>query len=110
MSRNWLLYLEDMENSAAKILEYTDGLEQDSFLNNSLIYDATLRNLEILGEAAKYIPESIRAAHPDVEWQKIREFRNFVTHAYFKVDPDILWDVITRKVPELQEKLAKCRS
>lgn len=83
MSRNWLLYLEDMENSAAKILEYTDGLDQDSFLNNSLVYDATLRNLEILGEAAKYIPESIRAAHPDVEWQKIREFRNFVTHAYF---------------------------
>ena len=58
-------------------------MHQDSFLNNSLVYDATLRNLEILGEAAKYIPESIRAAHPDVEWQKIREFRNFVTHAYF---------------------------
>ena len=110
MSRNWVFYLEDMEVSAAKILEYTKGLEQAEFLNNSLIYDATLRNLEILGEAAKHIPENIRDANPAVEWQKIREFRNFVTHAYFKVDPDILWDVITHKIPRLPEKLAKCKS
>ena len=57
MSRNWKLYLEDMKESVRRVLEYTKGLDQKTFLMNGLVYDATLRNLEILGEAAKHIPE-----------------------------------------------------
>lgn len=105
MLRDWLLYLEDMQESVQRVLEYTKGLDQETFLNHSMAYDATLRNLEILGEVVKHIPDHVKNKHEHIDWRGIREFRNFVTHAYFKVDPDILWDVITNKVPELQEQL-----
>ena len=109
MSREWLLYLEDMQESVKKVLEYTESLDQQTFLNHSMTYDATLRNLEILGEAVKYIPDDVKNQYQEIDWRGIREFRNFVTHAYFKVDPDILWDVITHKIPELQQQLKNIR-
>ena len=68
MSRDWRLYLEDMIDCCQKIIDYTSGLDMPVFKDTSLVYDATLRNLEILGEAAKNIPEDIRGRYPQVEW------------------------------------------
>lgn len=105
VSLDWRLFLDDMIESIGKVLDYTDGLDQSTFLSNNLVYDATLRNFEILGEATKHIPDSVKEAYPEIEWRRIKEFRNFVSHAYFKIDPDILWDVVSRKLPELSIKL-----
>ncbi len=63
--REWYFYLDDMIGFAGKVLAYTDGLDQASFVTNGLTYDATLRNLELIGEAATHIPDDIRAAHPE---------------------------------------------
>ncbi|MCG8053662.1 MAG: DUF86 domain-containing protein, partial [Candidatus Thiodiazotropha endolucinida] len=70
--RNWQLYLEDMQESAQRVMEYTAELDQKTFLCNRRRYDATLRNLEILGEAVKHLPVDVINKHPDIDWIGIR--------------------------------------
>ena len=66
-----------------------------------LNYDATLRNLELIGEAATHIPEEIRSAHPDTPWRMIIATRNRLIHGYLGIDDDTLWSIIQDDVPEL---------
>ena len=68
-SREWRFYLDDMMEFAGKVLSYTEGLDQDGFVESELTYDATLRNLELIGEAAGRIPEEVRAAYPQIPWR-----------------------------------------
>jgi hypothetical protein len=79
MSRDWLLYLDDMIACCRKVIEYTREMDMDAFLGNAQTYDAVLRNLEILGEAAKNIPEDVRRRRPDVEWRKIAGLRTSIS-------------------------------
>jgi uncharacterized protein with HEPN domain len=65
-------------------------------------YDAVVRNLEIIGEASKQIPESVQQSLSQIEWPKIGRMRNVLAHVYFGVDPDVLWNVIQHKIPELK--------
>lgn len=65
MSPSWRLFLQDMIECARKVRRYADGLSLDSFRQDDMAYDAVLRNLEIIGEAAKHIPPEIRDCHPD---------------------------------------------
>jgi len=99
--REWRFYLDDMINFAEKVLAYTDGLDQASFVANGLIYDATLRNLELIGEAATHIPGDVRAAHPKVPWRMLIATRNRLIHGYLGIDNDTLWSIIQDDVPEL---------
>jgi uncharacterized protein with HEPN domain len=90
-----------MHEAAAKITKYTSGLDAQAFAANDMIRDAVLRNLEVIGEAAKHIPPEVRAEVADLEWRKIIGFRDIVAHAYFGIDQVILWDIVARKIPEL---------
>ena len=99
--REWRFYLDDMIKFAEKVLSYTDGLDQASFVANGLAYDATLRNLELLGEAATHIPDKFRSAHPEIPWRMIIATRNRLIHGYLGIDNDILWSIIRDDVPEL---------
>lgn len=105
MSRDWQLYLEDMRVCCDKVLDYTRGLELPDFLANAMMYDAVLRNLEILGEAAKNIPDEIRRQHPHVEWRKIAGLRDVLAHAYFGLEDETLWDIVRNKLPVLKSQL-----
>lgn len=67
----WRFYLDDMIEFAEKVLAYTDGLDQAGFVKSGITYDATLRNLELIGEAATHIPDDVRAAHPEIPWRMI---------------------------------------
>lgn len=71
--REWRFYLDDMIECANKVMFYTEGFDRAGFMANGLAYDATLRNLELIGEAATHIPETIRAAHPEIPWRMIRD-------------------------------------
>ena len=101
MSRDWRLYLEDMLECCGKVQEYTRGLDLPRFIGHSMAYDAVLRNLEILGEATKGIPDDIRTRYPEVEWRKIAGLRDVLAHFYFGLEDDTLWDIVQHKVPEL---------
>jgi len=99
--RAWRFYLDDMIDFADKVLAYTDGLDQAGFVASELTYDATLRNLELIGEAATHIPDEVRAAHPEISWRMIIATRNRLIHGYLGIDNDTLWSIIRDDVPNL---------
>jgi uncharacterized protein with HEPN domain len=99
--REWRFYLADMIGFAGRVLAYTEGLDQTSFVASGLVYDATLRNLELIGEAATHIPEKIRTAHPAIPWRMLIATRNRLIHGYLGVDDDTLWSIIRDDVPGL---------
>jgi len=105
MSRSTRLFLQDMLECAHKVVRYTQGLSREEFFRSELTYDAVLRNLEILGEAAKRVPNSLRCRYPTVDWRGIAGLRDILAHAYFALDEDTVWDIITRKVPALIPEL-----
>ena len=107
MSRDELMYLQDIAQSCKKILCFTEGLNQSELINDEKTYDAVVRNLEIIGEAAKHLPARLREQLPTIEWRKVAGLRDMLVHAYFGIDNDILWDVIQNKVPKLHNTVTE---
>ncbi len=105
MSHDELMYLRDIAESCERILRYTSGLTKERLIADQKTYDAVVRNLEILGEAAKHVSDELRLKMPNVEWRKIAGMRDMLAHAYFGIDNNILWDVVTNKVPDLLESI-----
>lgn len=84
-------------------LGYTAGMEQEEFLANRLIFDATVRNIELIGEAARNIPESVRNVVSEIPWRQIIATRNRLVHAYLGIDNDTLWSIIRDDMPGLRK-------
>jgi len=105
--REWRFYIQDMIDFAQKCLSYTEGMGQQQFVDSSITYDATLRNLELIGEAATRVPDDIRAAHPDIPWRMIIATRNRLIHAYLGIDDYTIWSIIQDDLPDLIPKLKK---
>jgi len=103
--REWRFYLDDMIAFAEKVLAYSDGLDQQTFVSSGLNYDATLRNLELIGEAATHIPDSVRQAHGQIPWRQVIATRNRLIHGYLGIDNDTLWSIIQDDVPDLLQQL-----
>ena len=106
-SRSWQLYIRDMIEFSSKVLSYTERLDQEGFIAETLVYDATLRNLELIGEAATHIPTEVREAHPEIQWRRIIATRNRLAHGYLGMDDDVIWDIIRADVPNLLRDLRK---
>lgn len=109
LRREWRFYLADMIAFCHKVLHYTGGLDRAGFTSDSRTYDATLRNLELIGEAATHIPGEVRTRYPQVPWRMIIATRNRLIHAYLGVDDDVLWSLIRDDVPELLKQLESIR-
>lgn len=103
--REWRFYIDDMLSFAGRVLAYTEGLEQSVFVGSGLTYDATLRNLELIGEAATHVPSEVRAAHPEIPWRMIIATRNRLIHGYLGIDDDTLWSIIREDVPAIEAAL-----
>ncbi|MBW3538993.1 MAG: DUF86 domain-containing protein [Planctomycetes bacterium] len=107
MSRDWRLFLDDILECCRRVRSYTAGLDQAGLVADLMAYDAVLRNLEIVGEAAKKIPPDVRQQMPDIEWTKIAGMRDWLAHAYFHVNADIVWDVVQNKLPDLEQTVQR---
>jgi uncharacterized protein with HEPN domain len=105
MPRDSSAYFDDILDAIGAIREYTRELNQERFGRDRKTVDAVVRNLEVIGEAVKQLPADVRSAHPDVEWQKIAGLRDILIHAYFGVDLDIVWDVVSNKLPALETRI-----
>ena len=106
-TRDWSLYIQDMIAFGERALLYTQGLDQEEFIGDTRTYDATLHNIELIGEAATHVPAQVREAHPEIEWRRIVGTRNRVAHGYLGIDSDVVWDVIQTDIPELLPKLRR---
>lgn len=107
MSREWRLYLDDIRCCCDRVLEYTSGLDFEGFVAHGMTYDAVIRNLEIIGEAAKNLPDEVRVHYPEIEWRKIAGLRDVLAHGYFGLEPETLWDIVRNKIPLLKTALQK---
>ena len=106
MPRDYKVYLEDILEATRKARRYAEGMSVKKLAKDSKTLDAVIRNLEIIGEAVKNVPDEIRSKHPDVDWKKIADLRDILIHQYFGIDVEIIWDIVQNKLPGL-EKNAK---
>lgn len=95
MSRDPELRLEDILEASLAIKTYILGFEYDTFVNDRRTVDAVIRNLEIIGEAVKYLPEEITGQFPEIPWRAIAGFRDILAHSYFRTEDSIIWDAAT---------------
>jgi len=104
--RSSALLIEDIIDSGRKILSYTDGLTFDQFIADDKTVDAVIRNFEIIGEAANRLSEEFKEKYPDIDWHRIRGFRNRIVHDYFGIDYEIVWQIRESYLPEMISKLS----
>ncbi|MEE9545146.1 MAG: DUF86 domain-containing protein [Rhodospirillales bacterium] len=100
------LYLRHILDAIARARSYTAG-GRESFMATPMIQDATIRNLEIIGEAAKHVSKTFREAHPDVPWTPMTGMRDVLIHGYMGVDLETVWDVVANRMEELEKHLEK---
>jgi uncharacterized protein with HEPN domain len=105
LPREWRFYVEDMVAFCDKVLTYTHGVNRSSFAAEPMRYDATLRNLELIGEAATHVPQGIRDTSPAVPWRLIVAVRNRLIHGYLGIDDDTLWSIVSDDVVPLRAAL-----
>ncbi len=105
--REWHFYLVDMLGFAENVVTYCDGLDLEVFEKTGLNYDATVRNLELIGEAANNIPKQIQEYNDSVPWRQIIATRNRLIHGYLGIDNDTLWSIIQDDIPPLIIELKK---
>ncbi|MCH7731135.1 MAG: DUF86 domain-containing protein [Candidatus Marinimicrobia bacterium] len=106
MKRDLRLYLEDILESCRFIQEFVHGMDFEAFVGDEKTTSAVIRKFEVMGEAAKNIPEQIRVEYPNVPWQKMASMRDRLIHAYFGVDYQLVWDTIQQFIPSLIETIA----
>ncbi len=92
MSRDWLLYLDDLIDSAEKIQRFLQDRSFETFSSDEMLFDAVLFNLEVIGEAVKKLPEEAKSSVPDANWTGPARMRDLIARHYFAVDPQIVWE------------------
>lgn len=101
------LLIEDIFEAAQKIQRYSAGVTFDEFVSDEKTIDAVVRNFEIIGEAANRLPNEFRTQYPNINWDRIRGFRNRIVHDYFGIDYSIVWKIIENYLPKLITELQK---
>ena len=101
------LLLEDIIESAEKILQYTKGISFEEFSKDNKTVDAVIRNFEIIGEASNLLPDELKDKYSEIDWHRIRGFCNRIVHDYFGVDLQIIWKIILDQIPGLISEISK---
>ena len=99
------LLLEDIRSSLERIERYTSGVDRSQFLADEKTIDAVVRNLEIIGEAVRWLPEEFKRQHVDIPWTQISGLRNRIVHDYFGLDLEIIWQVLQTSLRDFKKQL-----
>ena len=99
--RDWRLFIDDITESILRIERYCRGLTYGSFSGDQKTIDAVVRNITVIGEAARNVPAEVVARHPEIPWNEMREMRNVVVHGYFGISTQIVWETAQNDLPSL---------
>lgn len=105
MKKDVIIYIEHIQQAIERIQGYTQGQTEAGFLSNTLIQDAVIRNLEVIGEAVKKLDDELRKKYSEIEWKKIAGMRDKLIHDYMGVDLWMVWAVVEDILPDLKAKI-----
>ena len=105
MSQDSDIYLEDILEAIERIQAYLQNVTRETFEADRMRIDAVIRNLEVIGEAVKQVPDSVREKYPSVEWRKIAGLRDILIHKYFDVNLEIVWGIVQSNIPILKTEI-----
>lgn len=105
LPRNWKMRITDILECISRIQRYTQGMGFDEFETDDKTIDSVLRNLEIIGEASRHVPQEIKSQYTDLPWAEMNTMRNIVIHEYHGVNLNIIWQTITNDLPPLVPRL-----
>lgn len=103
--KDWRVRIEDMLEALHRIRSYAGGMSRQAFVTDDRTIDAVVRNLEIIGEAARQLPPQVIQRHPEIPWSRMADVRNVLVHEYHAVDPGIVWSTLINDLPPLAEPL-----
>lgn len=109
MKRDVWLFIEDITKSIKNIEEFTKGINKEKFLRDKLRQSAVIRQLEIIGEAAKNVPPSFSEKYPKIPWKEISGFRDILSHAYFGVSIERVWNIIEKDLSALKKEIGRIK-
>jgi uncharacterized protein with HEPN domain len=98
-------YLQDIMESIDAIVEFTEGFDFETFLEDRKTKSATLRELEIIGEAGSRVSDELRTRYSEIPWRMFKDFRNILAHQYFGINVDIVWDIVQHKILPLKAQI-----
>ena len=102
-TRDWRLHADDIIESCGRIRQFVAGMTFEAFVTDRRTCDAVIRNIEVIGEAAKNLPDDVIAKAPEIEWRKIRGMRDVLAHGYFDLDAKVVWSTATTKLDQLEK-------
>lgn len=105
--RNWIILFEDLIASINRIETYTKDLSYNNYISNQMVIDAVVRNIEIIGEIAKQIPDDVKTKVPEIPWKALSGIRNRIVHEYFNIDVSIIWQIVSKDLTELKLNIEK---
>ncbi len=104
--RDWRIRVRDILQAVERISRYTEGMKFEDFRDDDKTVDAVIRNLTVIGEASRNIPDAVQKQYPNVPWREMQGMRNVVVHEYFGVSLPILWRTVTDNLPPMRPLLA----
>lgn len=107
MKKETIIFLKHILESIELLEQYSEGVTEEQFLQSTEKQDLVMRRLEIIGEAARNLPEDFRKEHSDVPWGKAMATRNILIHHYFGIDLETVWDTVTNSIPPFKEQVQK---
>lgn len=105
MKRDYKLYINDIKECIKFIEKFTQGISEQEFKSNVMIQDAVIRRIEIIGEASRNIPRSLKEKNKHIPWQDMSDFRNFISHSYYEASMDRVWRIVKNRIPQIKETL-----
>lgn len=105
MKKDYMLYLQHILDSIHLLEKYLRGTTENAFLASSEKQDLAIRRLEIIGEAAKHLPQDFRDKYPEIPWKRMSGMRDILIHEYFEVDNELVWKTVTEFIPPLKKQI-----